>query len=337
MYMLKHTTILLILIIIFNCACAQDANFSQFYSSPLTLNPANTGNFNGSLRLAGNFRNQWASFNNAFSTTTFSVDAPILLTKMAPYNRLSIGLNALTDQSGNGLLKQNYLAGSFSFKKGFDAVSNHSLSIGFQAAYGSANFNSSLAKFEDQLTPGGFLLTTTEPLQISNTQKKIVDLNTGIIYNASNDNGRSLYFGAAVNHLLEPVTTSLNSDYYIKRRYTVHGGGYFPVGVNTTLHTSFQYQQQGDYREIIVGGAASYFIDGKSTSYYELYLGTWLRYNDAIIPYVGVEYNLLRFGFSYDINYSSDKTAGAYYRTAEFSIIKVFNNNKSNLINCPKF
>jgi type IX secretion system PorP/SprF family membrane protein len=335
--MLKRTTILLLLIT--NCICsrAQDANFSQFFSSPLTLNPANTGNFNGSLRLAGNFRNQWASFNNAFSTTTFSVDAPILLTKMAPYNRLSIGLNALTDQSGNGLLKQNYLAGSFAFKKGFDADARHSLSLGFQAAYGSANFNSGLAKFEDQLTPGGFLLSTSEPLQISNTYKKIVDLNSGLIYNASNEKGRSFYIGAAVNHILEPVTTNLNSDYYTKRRYTVHGGGYFPVGENATVHASFQFQQQGDYREIILGGAASYFINGKSTSYYELYLGTWLRYNDAIIPYVGVEYNLLRFGFSYDINYSSDKTAGTYYRTAEFSIIKVFNSNKENVINCPKF
>ena len=335
--MLKRTTILLLLIINCICARAQDANFSQFFSSPLTLNPANTGNFNGSLRLAGNFRNQWASFNNAFSTTTFSVDAPILLTKMAPYNRLSIGLNALTDQSGNGLLKQNYLAGSFAFKKGFDADARHSLSLGFQAAYGSANFNSSLAKFEDQLTPGGFLLSTSEPLQISNTYKKIVDLNSGLIYNASNEKGRSFYIGAAVNHILEPVTTNLNSDYYTKRRYTVHGGGYFPVGENATVHASFQFQQQGDYREIILGGAASYFINGKSTSYYELYLGTWLRYNDAIIPYVGVEYNLLRFGFSYDINYSSDKTAGTYYRTAEFSIIKVFNSNKENVINCPKF
>jgi len=335
--MLKRITILLLLITNCICARAQDANFSQFFSSPLTLNPANTGNFNGSLRLAGNFRNQWASFNNAFSTTTFSVDAPILLTKMAPYNRLSIGLNALTDQSGNGLLKQNYLDGSFAFKKGFDADARHSLSLGFQAAYGSANFNSSLAKFEDQLTPGGFLLSTSEPLQISNTYKKIVDLNSGLIYNASNEKGRSFYIGAAVNHILEPVTTNLNSDYYTKRRYTVHGGGYFPVGENTTVHASFQFQQQGDYREIILGGAASYFINGKSTSYYELYLGTWLRYNDAIIPYVGVEYNLLRFGFSYDINYSSDKTAGTYYRTAEFSIIKVFNSNKENVINCPKF
>jgi len=335
--MLRRTTILFLLIITFICAHAQDANFSQFFSSPLTLNPANTGNFNGSLRLAGNFRNQWSSFNNAFSTTTFSVDAPILLTKMSSYNRISIGLNALTDQSGNGLLKQNYLAGSFAFKKGFDADARHSLSLGFQAAYGSANFNSSLAKFEDQLTPGGFLLTTSEPLQISNTYKKIVDLNSGLIYNASNENGRSFYIGAAVNHILEPVTTNLNSDYYTKRRYTVHGGGYFPVGENTTVHTSFQFQQQGDYREIILGGAASYFINGKSTSYYELFLGSWLRFNDAFVPYVGLEFNSLRLGFSYDINYSSDKTAGAYYRTAEFSIIKVFNKNKENVINCPKF
>ena len=118
--MLKRNTILILLIITCICAHTQDANFSQFFSSPLTLNPANTGNFNGSLRLAGNFRNQWSSFNNAFSTTTFSVDAPILLTKMSSYNRISIGLNALTDQSGNGLLKQNYLAGSFAFKKGFN-------------------------------------------------------------------------------------------------------------------------------------------------------------------------------------------------------------------------
>lgn len=337
MCQLKHTTILLLLITIRIGAAGQDANFSQFFSSPLTLNPANTGNFNGSLRLAGNFRNQWASFNNAFSTATFSVDAPILLNKMSSYNRLSIGLSALTDQSGNGLLKQNYLSGSLAFKKGLDALAKQSLTLGFQGTYGSANFNSGLAKFEDQLTPGGFSLPTSEPLQISNTNKQISDINVGLIYFAANESDRSLYIGTVVNHLLEPATSSLNTDYYIKRRYTIHGGGYFPLGVNTTLHASFQCQQQGEYGEIILGGAASYYIAGKATSYYELYLGTWLRNNDAVIPYIGIEYNLLRVGFSYDINYSSDKVASPYYRTAEFSIIQLFNRNKTNEIKCPKF
>ena len=53
---------------------AQDIHFSQFYSSPLNLNPALTGVMNSSVRLVGNYRNQWASVlkNNAFSTYSVS-------------------------------------------------------------------------------------------------------------------------------------------------------------------------------------------------------------------------------------------------------------------------
>ncbi|MES1226414.1 MAG: type IX secretion system membrane protein PorP/SprF, partial [Bacteroidota bacterium] len=40
-------------------ALAQDPNFSQFFASPLTLNPALTGKFDGVYRVAGNYRNQW--------------------------------------------------------------------------------------------------------------------------------------------------------------------------------------------------------------------------------------------------------------------------------------
>ena len=52
---------------------AQDPNFSQFFASPLTLNPALTGKFDGTFRVAGNFRNQWPTINNAFVTKTASV------------------------------------------------------------------------------------------------------------------------------------------------------------------------------------------------------------------------------------------------------------------------
>ena len=40
---------------------AQDPHFSQFFASPLTLNPAFTGKFDGSWRLAANHRDQWHS------------------------------------------------------------------------------------------------------------------------------------------------------------------------------------------------------------------------------------------------------------------------------------
>jgi hypothetical protein len=44
------------------CIQAQDLHFSQFYNSPLTTNPANTGFIpDGDYRLGVNYRNQWSS------------------------------------------------------------------------------------------------------------------------------------------------------------------------------------------------------------------------------------------------------------------------------------
>ena len=62
---------------------AQDPNFSQFFASPLTLNPALTGKFDGTFRLAGNYRNQWPSINNAFVTKTASADFHLLTDNLA--------------------------------------------------------------------------------------------------------------------------------------------------------------------------------------------------------------------------------------------------------------
>ena len=49
---------------------AQDPHFSQFFSSPLTLNPAFTGKFNGTWRLAANHRDQWPSIPKAYVTSS---------------------------------------------------------------------------------------------------------------------------------------------------------------------------------------------------------------------------------------------------------------------------
>ena len=66
-------------------ANAQDPHFSQFFASPLTLNPALTGKFDGTLRVAGNYRNQWPAFNNVYTTSTLNVDFSIL-NKVLPEN-----------------------------------------------------------------------------------------------------------------------------------------------------------------------------------------------------------------------------------------------------------
>jgi Type IX secretion system membrane protein PorP/SprF len=51
-------------------AYAQDPHFSQFFASPLTLNPAFTGKFDGEWRLAANHRDQWPSIPKAYVTSS---------------------------------------------------------------------------------------------------------------------------------------------------------------------------------------------------------------------------------------------------------------------------
>src|SRR3954462_7934254 len=88
---------------------AQDPHFSQFFASPLTLNPALTGKFDGSIRVAGNYRNQWPTINRAFTTSTVSVDFPSLAKHIAPNDTWGVGVMGYSDQSASSALKFNYL------------------------------------------------------------------------------------------------------------------------------------------------------------------------------------------------------------------------------------
>src|SRR3954470_16252838 len=87
---------------------AQDPHFSQFFASPLTLNPAFTGKFNGSWRLAANHRDQWPSIPKAYVTTTASFDMAILKGHIAEGDVFGIGLSGVSDASANSALKLNY-------------------------------------------------------------------------------------------------------------------------------------------------------------------------------------------------------------------------------------
>ena len=58
---------------------AQDIHFTQFYMSPLNLNPALTGVMNCKTRMVANYRNQWAAVlaANAYNTYSVSYDQKI--------------------------------------------------------------------------------------------------------------------------------------------------------------------------------------------------------------------------------------------------------------------
>ena len=136
-------------------ARAQDPGFSQFFASPLTLNPALTGKFNGVDRVAGNYRNQWPSIQNAFITSTISVDAPILRGKLPDNDTWGIGFMAMTDKAANSVLTSNYFSFSTAYHKSLDEDGYHQIGVGFQGTYANHSLDGTRLTFEDGLQLDG--------------------------------------------------------------------------------------------------------------------------------------------------------------------------------------
>src|ERR1700733_3712806 len=117
-------------------AVAQDPHFSQYFSSPLTFNPAFTGYFDGMQRLTVNLRNQWSNVGDPYTTGTASFDTKIMKGKISDNDRWGVGIHALYDQSSGGVFKNTYLSLSTAFNKGLDADGYQSIGIGVQATLG---------------------------------------------------------------------------------------------------------------------------------------------------------------------------------------------------------
>ena len=326
------------------CSCyisrSQDPHFSQFFSSPLTLNPAFTGKFDGILRVAGNYRNQYPAFNNAYTTGTLSVDFPIFQNKLPEFDTWGLGFIALNDQEGAGVVTNNFFGISSAYHKALNDDGFSQLSAGFQATYGQKRLDFSKLYFEDQLTSNGFDLSvpSADIATLTNPNIKYVDVNAGVIYSTSTNNQNNFYGGVSMYHINNPKGSFTGGYWNIPARICVSAGGYFPLSDILTLHTSGIFQTQSKATEITLGGAIAARLNNlnadKGSS---IYLGTWVRLNDAIIPYIGLEFKGMRIGTSYDINYSSLKPGSLSRGGMEISIIYVKQAAESRGIPCPKF
>lgn len=336
--MSRRKQILLYFIFVYvGSAFAQDPHFSQFSSSPLTLNPAFTGKFFGTYRVAGNYRNQWPSINNAFTTATASIDFHIMQNKIAANDTWGLGFVGYNDNSANGAVKFSYASISTAYHKGLDEDGMHQLGAGFQVTYANMLINTSELKFEDQLTSSGFTGITSELFNTSILKSNYVDVNAGFLYNGSTSERNNFYFGISMYHINRPKQAFTGAQYVLNPRTTFHGGGYFPLGPNSTLHVSAMQMFQGGASETILGGAIQLVANPEVEKPASLYFGSWVRLNDAIIPYLGLEFNDMRIGISYDYNSSELKTASQNKGGIEISLIYIRRPTTDRPVNCPKF
>ena len=80
---------------------SQDIHFSNWQMSPLNLNPANAGMFEGDGRLIFNYRNQWKQVPVTYNTFSFAADMN-LNKSLIKGTKEAMGFIFNTDISGDG-------------------------------------------------------------------------------------------------------------------------------------------------------------------------------------------------------------------------------------------
>lgn len=295
------TTILLAFI-----SNGQSTHFSQFYSTPLLINPASTGLTYGPYRVASNYRSQWNDAGSAYKTFTISGDAQILKSKMAEGNILGLGLTFVNDKTLEGAVQSNSLALSTAYHVSLDEV--QSVGVGFQGTYNERRIDFSRLHFENQFNGGGFDPSIPVGEALGDGKKYYMDLNAGAVYSFM-DETRSFMAGASVYNILKKEETYLTEQFKKPMLYSVVVSGDIDMGVNNSIYFSGNYRRQGNENETTIGMAYGFFLD--ETGYAALKVGMWHRVKDALIPYAGFAINGLQVGCSYDYTVSQQTRANA--------------------------
>ena len=294
---------------------AQDIHFSQYYFSPLTLNPANTGNYKGDYRLFGNYRSQWKELGSAYNT--FSAGGDV---NMYPKNiNVSPGLLFLRDRSASYL----------SITKILPSIAIHHKIAGFKLHAGiQPGIVIKAIDFYEHSFPNQLNWNTGEfdkdlPNIEPNAGQRFTyfDLNAGVA--ASRKMGKlEPEIGFAAFHLNRPRESFLeNKKNKLPVRSAINAGISYQLKpkIILKLHTLYGYTTKAN--DWVSGLNVEYILSKDAYFTNSVFAGFMWRDGfkrnfDAGIITMGFNYSHYTIGFSYDITLSELKTSvnskGAY-------------------------
>lgn len=327
---------------------AQDAHFTQYFASPLTLNPALTGLTQCDARLAANYRSQWGSVSpNPYTTATLSYDMATMKGALGNGDALGVGVLGFFDRSGLGGLQNVSVGLSVAYHKALGYEKQHTLSIGVQGLLVQKSLDFTKLKFEDQFNPASGVAEFQTTENVGNQDLTYSDFNLGLMYSGRVSEHATAYVGFSYYHLTQPNESFLNDgSATLNPRYTGYIGGSFDLNENLVLYASGLYQNQASASEVMAGAAVGFVLNpgydrefSKSTIFY---VGGWYRYADAIAPYIGFEWSKMKLGITYDVNVSSFAPATGGNGGFELSLIYngCFNKRAAQPtynFACPKF
>jgi type IX secretion system PorP/SprF family membrane protein len=305
---------------------AQDIHFSQFYFSPLSLNPANTGNFMGDYRIAMNYRSQWRDIQKAYKTISLGGEA-----NLYPRNQqVSAGLYFLNDKSGGNLIVNKiYLSGAFHKK-----IAGINLHAGIQPGIVLKSIDFNAHTFPNQLNwdKGAFDNSLNNYEANVNQKTQYFDLNAGAGASTRIDKIEAgIYF--AMFHLTKPRETFIKNDNHLPMRQMYNLDLKYHLNEKIVLNLYTMLGATTKASDWVTGLNVEYALNKTPFFTNAIFVGfMWRdglkRVSDAGIVTAGLKYKNYTAGVSYDINVSQLKTATEYRGAIEFALIYTSKNTR---------
>lgn len=301
---------------------SQDLHFSQYFNSPLLVNPANTG-FSPDVdwRLGVNYRNQWASLtNNPYKTMSAWGDVQLFNNTFSD-GWIGVGGALLRDVAGSGGLTST---------KGFASIAYHQmlglnslLSTGFNVGFINQRVDFSKLTFDNQWNKDFFDISipSNEPFAYSSVG--FFDLQAGVNYAYFPSDNAYLNVGFSAMHINRPRESFFDNptvDTRVPVRFNVFLNGSFKLNDQWIVNPNVYVSEMAKAYEVVLGLNAHYNLSGDGNA--QLIAGAYYRYNDALIPMVGYQLKDLSITVSYDVTASGlsqyNQSRGAY----ELGIVK---------------
>ena len=319
---------------------AQDLHFSQFFNSPLTTNPANTGFIpDADFRVGINYRNQWSSIlTSPYKTMSAWADAQLFRDKLEN-GWLGIGGVLLSDKAGSGGLRSDKFYGSLAYHQ---MLGNSSLlSAGFNLGYVSKRIDPTNLKFPDQFNGKFFDATIAPGVQFTNINIDYFDLQVGLNYAYFPKEEIYINAGYSIHHVNKPTETFFGDNTNVGKipiRQIGFVNALLKVSPRVIINPNIYFTTQAKALEINAGINANYNLDEYDNDK-QLIVGLYHRYKDAVIPLIGFETKKVAITFTYDATISTLRNFNTFRGGSEISIVKkgVFPGGEDRQTLCPKF
>jgi type IX secretion system PorP/SprF family membrane protein len=312
---------------------AQDIHFSQFYQSPFNLNPAWSGQFEGTYRFIANQRTQWRSVTTPYSTFGLSADARNLElpdgwlnTKngnvlATPYHG---GISFYHDKAGDSHLRTTVL--NLSAARDFDIGDDPSQRLvpGLMLGLTSMRIDYSELSYDNQWNGLLYDPSINPQENFARSSRSYFNLNMGLAYIKTFSRREQFTAGIGLFNLSNPKQSFFDDGYVrLDTRINIHANYRFQFHEQWLAEPMVNFSTQGTYKEYLVGGLAHYVLEDKSWTYRTLYFGGFGRVKDAGYAVVGMQYDAWNVGISYDINTSNLRPASNGRGGFEFSVVYI--------------